>query len=174
MSASYCVFSVGDRRVGISMSSVREIVDIGNIVPVAVPLAPAFVQGLFNLRGQVLPYLDLSSFVGGQDSHSAAGDRAVVVERGDFRFATAGQAIDTVQVEESAFTPIADAALFPALDAEAQSERGAFHVIHLDRLEACLNQAMRFGDLADVPVEVEAVSSRNSELSSSAPAELAP
>lgn len=144
---SYCVFNIGDQRVGINMDSVREIIDQSVIEAVPVPLAPGFMRGLFNLRGQILPLLDLAPFIGSKSSTTRATDRTVVVERGDFRFATTGQRIDTVEANEKTFQPVAAAALYPALDAEAASERGKFQVIHLDRLEACLNQALKFSEL---------------------------
>jgi purine-binding chemotaxis protein CheW len=145
---AFCVFDVGNRRVGLPMAHVREIIEHGMVAPVPVPLAPEFVRGLFNLRGQVLPCVDLGPFVGAVRADQRTSERAVVVERDDFRFATSGDRIDTVEVDPATLQPPADAALFPALDAEAQTERGSFHVIHLDRLEACLGQAMKFGELA--------------------------
>ena len=148
---AYCVFDVGDRRVGLPMANVREIIEQGDVSPVPVPLAPEFVRGLFNLRGQVVPFLDLAPFVGldrSRSSSSAVGNRVLVVERGDFRFATSGDQIYMLEVDPATFQPLADAALFPALDAGAHTARGYFQVIHLDRLEACLGQAMKFGELA--------------------------
>ena len=143
---SYCLFNIGDQRVGIEMAHVREIVDWSALEPVPLPLAPDFFHGLFNLRGQVLPLLDLAPFVGAKSTTSRTRDRAVIVERGDFRFATTGQKIDTAQADSAQFQPLADVGLHPALEARAESERGSFQVIHLDRLEACLNQAMKFSD----------------------------
>lgn len=146
---SYCVFNVGERRVGIPMTSVRGILEKEFIVPTAIPLAPEFVHGLFNLRGQVLPFLDLSGFVGATVTNAESpGDRAVIVERGDFRFATLGHRIDTVEIGEESLQPLTGAALHPALDSEVQTERGSFHVIHLDRLEACLKQSLKFNEVA--------------------------
>lgn len=149
---SYCVFNVGDRRIGIPMASVREILGKEFIATTPIPLAPDFMHGLFNLRGQVLPFLDLSSFIGAtRTATPAADERAVIVERGNFRFATVGQKIDTVEASLETFVPIEDAALHPAIDAEAQTERGRFHVIHLDRLEACLGQALKFTETVEAP-----------------------
>ena len=146
---AFCVFDVGDRRVGLPMAHVCEIIERQVVTPVPVPLAPPFVRGLFNLRGQVLPFLDLAPFVGALLQGGEAGDRAVVVERSSFRFATSGARIDTVEVDPATFQPLADAALFPALAAEASGPRGNFLVIHLDRLEACLGQALKLGELAE-------------------------
>ena len=148
---SYCVFNVGERRIGIALSSVREIIEHHLIVPTRIPLTPAFVHGLFNLRGQVLPYLDLSTFVGAEDQATTPerNDRAVIVERGPLRFATTGRRIDTIEADPETFQPLESGALFPALDAEARTEFGTFQVIHLDRLEACLGQSLKF---AETPV----------------------
>ena len=149
---SYCVFNVSERRIGIPMTSVREIVEHSLIHPTPVPLTPPFVQGLFNLRGQILPFLDLSTFVGAQQDAGdlCRDDRAVIVERGNFRFATTGRRIDTVEADPASLQPLENAALYPALDAEAQTDRGNFEIVHLDRLEACLGRALKFAE----PVEV--------------------
>jgi len=142
---SYCVFNVGERRVGIPLAQVREIVEPTHIVPTPIPLTPPFVHGLFNLRGQVLPLLDLAPFVGAQEKTSVPGgqERAVIVERGHLRFATPGRRIDTIEADPEQFTPLAGAALYPALEAEANTEYGRFQVIQLDRLEACLAQSLK-------------------------------
>jgi chemotaxis signal transduction protein len=129
------------------MAHVREIIETSLISPVAVPLVPEFVRGLFNLRGQVLPFLDLAQFVGALASGGRMSTRAMVIERGNFRFAVSGERIDTLQADPATFQPLPDAALLPALDGEAQTERGRFHVIHLDRLEACLSQSCHFSEL---------------------------
>ena len=151
---SYCVFNVGERRVGIDLTHVREIIEHHLVVPTPLPLTPQFVQGLFNLRGQVLPYIDLSLFVGAQEkSEPTRDDRAVVVERGNLRFATTGQKIDTVEADPSTFTPLESVALHPALDAEAATDHGNFQVIHLDRLEACLCQSLK---LTEAPARTDA------------------
>lgn len=143
---SYCVFNIGEQRVGINMRHVREIIDQDVIECVGVPLAPAFMRGLFNLRGQVLPWLNLAPFVGARDSSTRAGDRAVIVERGEFRFATVGQRIETVDADEESLQPVLDS-LHPALDGEVTAEAGSFQLIHLDRLEACLTQSLKFAEL---------------------------
>lgn len=152
---AYCVFNVGERRVGIALDHVREIIEPRLVVPTPIPLTPSFVHGLFNLRGQILPYLDLAPFVGAKDPAPAPGpdERAVIVERGQLRFATTGRRIDTVQADPATIAPLEHAALLPALDGEASTDYGRFHVIHLDRLEACLTQSLK---LAEPPVAAAA------------------
>jgi purine-binding chemotaxis protein CheW len=154
--SAYCVFNVGDRRIGIPMTSVREILGKELIALTPLPLVPDFMDGVFNLRGQVLPLLNLSGLVGAKaDGEASAADRAVVVERGGFRFATLGRQIDTLEAGEDALRPVEGAALYPALEAEAHTERGNFQVIHLDRLEACLTQSLKFAEVGE-PVRAAA------------------
>lgn len=152
---SYCVFNVGEQRVGIPLAHVREIIEPHHVVPAPIPLTPPFVHGLFNLRGQVLTWLDLSRFVGAEEKATVPDrdDRAVIVERGNLRFATLGRRIDTVEADPATFKPVAGAALHPALDAEAQTEYGSFQVIHLDRLEACLGQSLKFTEAREANSE---------------------
>ncbi len=157
--STYCVFNIRERRVGIPMHAVREVIEPtrdGGAVPTAIPLTPPFVRGLFNLRGQVLPLLDLASFIGAQEkpTPSSREDRAVVVERGPFRFATTGRRVDTVDVEPEAIAPLPNPGLYPALDGEARTEYGNFHILHLDRLEASLSQALKLTE-ATAPSAVE-------------------
>lgn len=147
---TYCVFNIGDRRVGLPMTCVREILEKDFVTPAPIPLTPGFMHGLFNLRGQVMPLIDLSEFIGAAPMKTVNGtERAVIVERGALRFATIGHRIDTLDAADETLQPIGSAALFPALEAEAQTARGNFQIIHLDRLEACLKQSMKITEAAE-------------------------
>ena len=53
----YLVFGVAGEEFGIPVLSVREIMRIQHAT--AVPQAPAFVKGVINLRGKVIPVVDL-------------------------------------------------------------------------------------------------------------------
>jgi purine-binding chemotaxis protein CheW len=53
----YLVFHLGREEFGIRVLKVREIVGIQNIT--AVPQTPAHVKGVINLRGKVIPVVDL-------------------------------------------------------------------------------------------------------------------
>ena len=55
-------FWFGDSLVGIDILEIREIVPAGRVAPV--PQAPHFVMGLINLRGQILPVLDIAALLG--------------------------------------------------------------------------------------------------------------
>lgn len=53
----YLTFSLGKEEYGLEILKVKEIIGIMNIT--AVPQTPAYVKGVINLRGKVIPVIDL-------------------------------------------------------------------------------------------------------------------
>jgi purine-binding chemotaxis protein CheW len=53
----YATFLVGDHYLGIGVSDVQEVLREQPVTPV--PLSPTVVAGLINLRGQIVPQLDM-------------------------------------------------------------------------------------------------------------------
>jgi len=53
----YLTFSLGDEEYGISILKIKEI--IGMLPITSVPQTPRFVKGVINLRGKVIPVIDL-------------------------------------------------------------------------------------------------------------------
>jgi purine-binding chemotaxis protein CheW len=53
----YLVFCLGNEEFAVSVQKVREIIGIADIT--AVPYSPAYVKGVINLRGKVVPVVDL-------------------------------------------------------------------------------------------------------------------
>jgi purine-binding chemotaxis protein CheW len=51
------VFRLGSEAYSLRLHEVREIIMVGNITPI--PRAPSFVEGVLNLRGEVMPVIDL-------------------------------------------------------------------------------------------------------------------
>ena len=58
VSNKYVTFLIGSTIFGITVLKTREIVEYGNITPV--PEAPKYVKGVINLRGAVIPVVDLT------------------------------------------------------------------------------------------------------------------
>ena len=56
-SGKYLTFQLGDEEFGIRVLKVREIMGVQDIT--AVPQTPAYVKGVINLRGKVIPVVDL-------------------------------------------------------------------------------------------------------------------
>jgi chemotaxis signal transduction protein len=54
----YCVFRAGRERFCLSVLEVEEVVDWPLVT--RVPLAPAFLMGIFNLRGTIVPLIDIA------------------------------------------------------------------------------------------------------------------
>jgi chemotaxis signal transduction protein len=54
----YCVFRAGRERFCLSVLEVEEVVDWPLVT--RVPLAPAFLMGIFNLRGTIVPLMDIA------------------------------------------------------------------------------------------------------------------
>jgi purine-binding chemotaxis protein CheW len=54
----YCVFRSGRERFCFSLLDVAEVVECPRLTPV--PLAPAFLMGIFNLRGSIVPVIDIA------------------------------------------------------------------------------------------------------------------
>ncbi|HTS13160.1 MAG TPA: chemotaxis protein CheW [Candidatus Limnocylindrales bacterium] len=54
----YCVFRAGRERFCLSVLEVEEVVDWPIVT--RIPLAPAFLMGIFNLRGTIVPLVDIA------------------------------------------------------------------------------------------------------------------
>ncbi len=54
----YCIFRAGRERFCFSVLDVEEVVEWSNLT--RVPLAPAFLMGIFNLRGSIVPVVDIA------------------------------------------------------------------------------------------------------------------
>lgn len=54
----YLMFNLGGETYGVGIHAIREIIEYPDVT--TIPLAPAFLHGVINLRGAVVPVLDLS------------------------------------------------------------------------------------------------------------------
>ncbi|MGO4212570.1 chemotaxis protein CheW [Terriglobus sp. YAF25] len=57
-SRKHLIFSLGEEEFGIQVLNIKEIIQMQEIT--AVPKTAVYVKGVINLRGQVIPVLDLS------------------------------------------------------------------------------------------------------------------
>lgn len=72
------VFEVGDEVYGVDISRVQEIIRMQAITQV--PGAPPFVEGVINLRGKIIPVIDLHSRFGLPPVQTSKSSRIVVVD----------------------------------------------------------------------------------------------
>ena len=71
-------FSVGEEEFGLELLRVREIIRVREIT--WLPKAPSFVKGIINLRGDVIPLIDLRKKFGLGRREDTAQTRVIVVE----------------------------------------------------------------------------------------------
>lgn len=89
MSGSYLLVGLGEERYALVIEDVLEVGAMSD--PVPLPGAPPGVIGLQNLRGEVVPLLDLASLVG--SGARERGQKMVVVEQGGRRAALSVDAL---------------------------------------------------------------------------------
>lgn len=94
MSGTHVRVGIGAEEYALPVEDVLEVAELGDLT--RVPGAPSGVLGVRNLRGQVLPVVDLAALLGSGDGEPA--ERMVVAERCGAR---TGLAVDrVVGVEE--------------------------------------------------------------------------
>lgn len=71
-------FRIGNETFGVRISLVREIVRLPEIT--AVPNAPDYIEGVINLRGKIVPVMDLRKRFGQTDIQRDKKNRILVVE----------------------------------------------------------------------------------------------
>ncbi len=71
-------FKIGDEEFGIDILKVQEIIRMTELT--RVPNAPPYIEGIINLRGKVIPVIDLRSRLGMAPKEHDRKTRTVVVE----------------------------------------------------------------------------------------------
>ena len=76
----YLTFSLGEEMFAIGILAIREIIEYGHITEV--PMVPPFIRGVINLRGSVVPVIDLSVRFGRQAGETTKRTCIVIIEIG--------------------------------------------------------------------------------------------
>jgi purine-binding chemotaxis protein CheW len=74
------VFRLGNEAFSLRLHEVREIIMVGNITPI--PRAPSFIEGVLNLRGEVMPVIDLRERFGLPRQETTSISRIVITPIG--------------------------------------------------------------------------------------------
>jgi purine-binding chemotaxis protein CheW len=77
--SQYICFQIGEARYALPLGSIVQVLRFENVTPV--PMAPPFVEGIFNLGGEVVPVVNLRSRFGLERSEPTRRSRVLVVER---------------------------------------------------------------------------------------------
>ena len=91
----YLSFTVDDDIYAFDALSIKEIIEYTNVT--RIPMVPAFVRGVTNLRGSVVPVIDLSARLGKKESPVTKRTCIIIVEvQSDDEKITVGVVIDAI------------------------------------------------------------------------------
>lgn len=91
----YLTFMLGGEMYAIAILNIKEIIEFGSLT--TVPMMPAFIRGVINLRGSVVPVVDLSARFGKQGTSITRRTCIVIIEiRSEGELQDIGVMVDTV------------------------------------------------------------------------------
>jgi len=79
--SQYLTFALGGEMFAVGILNVKEIIEYGHLTEI--PMLPAFIRGVINLRGSVVPVIDLSARFGGKVTELSRRTCIVIVEVSD-------------------------------------------------------------------------------------------
>lgn len=74
----YLTFTLGREMFAVAILNVKEIIEYGTVTEI--PMMPGFIRGVINLRGAVVPVIDLSCRFGGKSTQVARRTCIIIVE----------------------------------------------------------------------------------------------
>ena len=78
--AQYLTFALAGKMFAAGILNVKEIIEYGSLTEI--PMMPAFIRGVINLRGSVVPVIDLAARFGGRPIEVGKRTCIVIVETG--------------------------------------------------------------------------------------------
>ena len=115
MEQQYIVFKLGDEQYAVNIASVETIITMQPIT--SLPHSPSFIKGVTNLRGEVVPIMDLRRRFGLSTENEDKETRIVVV---DLRTTKVGLIVDAVSevlsIETQQIEPLSAVAQTPESD----------------------------------------------------------
>jgi len=78
MISQYLIFSLGGELFAVGTLRVREIIEYGSLT--SVPMMPSFIRGVINLRGAVVPVIDLNARFGRAKTETSRRTCIVILE----------------------------------------------------------------------------------------------
>jgi len=100
----YCTFHVAGLFLGINVLSVQEVLRASALTLARVPLAPSTVEGLLNLRGQIVTTIDLRLRLGFEPRAAEAEPMLMIVRTGDGHVSLVVDSVgDVIEVTDESF-----------------------------------------------------------------------
>ena len=123
-------FRIGDQEFCVNIMSVREIRGWTQATPL--PQAPSYVMGVINLRGAVLPIIDLSARLGMKEAEPSARHVIIVAQVGNRVVGLLVEAVsDILTVTDENIQPVPEI----SSDLEKQHARG---ILAIDKRMICM------------------------------------
>ncbi len=79
--SQYLTFLLGGEMFAVGILNVKEIIEYGHLTEI--PMMPTFIRGVINLRGSVVPVIDLAARFGGKPTEVSRRTCIVIVEVSD-------------------------------------------------------------------------------------------
>ena len=86
-SSQYVIFSLDEEEYGLNISYAQEIIRVPEQIT-KLPNMPAFIDGVFNLRGKVIPIIDLKKRFDFAQNERNADNRLLVIDLGNMLLGT--------------------------------------------------------------------------------------
>lgn len=90
----YVTFNLAGERYAVDVAFVEEIQPLKELT--IIPCTPVFVVGAVNVRGNILPVIDIKNFFGIPGSDKAAGGKVLVMQIGDMRLGILADSVEEV------------------------------------------------------------------------------
>jgi len=101
------LFELGSETYGLDIATVHEIIRMQPITKV--PKAPVYVEGVINLRGKVIPVIDIGKRFGLEKAEKAKNNRIVVVYLQDTTLGIIVDAVtEVIRIPHDAIEPVSD------------------------------------------------------------------
>jgi purine-binding chemotaxis protein CheW len=101
------LFELGSETYGLDIATVHEIIRMQPITKV--PKAPAYVEGVINLRGKVIPVIDIGKKFGFDKAEKGKNNRIVVVYLQDTTLGITVDAVtEVIRIPNDAIEPVSD------------------------------------------------------------------
>ncbi len=115
----HLVFSLGNTAYGIPVEHVREVVEYSPVFKI--PRVPDYIHGIINIRGEVIPVIDLACYLYGEKGTLLSSTAIVFIET-DYMDETVVLGVMIDSVEEVADIPEADIDESPAFGQNIKPE----------------------------------------------------
>jgi len=92
-------FTLGEENYCIHITRIKEVIRLPDVT--RVPLAPSFVKGVINLRGEIVSVLDIREFFGLIQSEKITDPRVVITDAAGYSVGILADSVEgTVDIEE--------------------------------------------------------------------------